>query len=378
MRDYQGIEHRFPKVEIKELTEDTIKFVLSETDLSVANALRRVMIAETPTLAIDLVEVRENSTVLHDEFLAHRLGMIPLRHLDGINHGMFNARDCTCADRCQNCSVILDLKVTLQRGDPRKSRHVTSLDLKPRNWTVSNNNVDHVIPCRVEPVHFSTKEEINEAEDDGIKIATIRQGQELDLVCIAKLGTGKEHAKWNPTCTVAMQQEPQVTLNQRRIDELTMAQKKELVNCFASKLLEMNDKGEISVTDPHLCTFCNDLDVFHKALRESSGNTDLEDCVVLSIVPERFIFTVETTGALKPEELVLYALKVLEKKIEMIETELQHEIENEGEDRGNVAMGMSSGIHGEVQLPRTMPGRYESADTSAKPLLAGQLYSIGK
>jgi DNA-directed RNA polymerase II subunit RPB3 len=65
---------REPKIKILDLTKDSIKFLLSDTDLSVANGLRRVMIAEVPTMAIDFATIHSNSSVLHDEFLVHRLG----------------------------------------------------------------------------------------------------------------------------------------------------------------------------------------------------------------------------------------------------------------------------------------------------------------
>ena len=92
---------RRPNIVVQEMTEDTIKFVLTGTDTSIANALRRVIIAEVPTIAIDLVEVIENSSCLCDEFIAHRLGLIPL-----VSHKAESLQDCATAvkndPRCGN------------------------------------------------------------------------------------------------------------------------------------------------------------------------------------------------------------------------------------------------------------------------------------
>ena len=72
---------RHPIITMRSCTELSAEFVLSKTDASVANALRRIMIGEVPTIAIELVEIETNTTVLTDDFLAHRLGLIPLSSL---------------------------------------------------------------------------------------------------------------------------------------------------------------------------------------------------------------------------------------------------------------------------------------------------------
>lgn len=113
-----------PQIKILHKDYNTLKFELHNTDLTMANALRRVIISEVPTMAIDIVEISENTSALHDEFIAHRCGLIPLVS-DDVD--TFNFREnCDCQfGNCTKCSVIFNLNVTADKG----GYEVTSLDI---------------------------------------------------------------------------------------------------------------------------------------------------------------------------------------------------------------------------------------------------------
>ncbi|KAB2636009.1 DNA-directed RNA polymerases II, IV and V subunit 3-like [Pyrus ussuriensis x Pyrus communis] len=118
---------RLPRVKIRDMRDDYLKFELRDTDASVANALRRVMIAEVPTVAIDLVEIEINSSVLNDEFIAHRFGLIPLTSDRAMS--MRFSRDCDACDgdgQCEFCSVEFHLHAKCHSD---QTLDVTSKDL---------------------------------------------------------------------------------------------------------------------------------------------------------------------------------------------------------------------------------------------------------
>jgi len=293
---------RTPQVEIVELKQDSIVFILSKTDTSIANALRRIMIAEVSTMAIDLVELENNTSVLHDEFIAHRLGLIPLTSskMDKFNY----TRECTCIERCPHCSVEFKLSVTCTEEG---TRDVTSQDLFSQD--------PDVVPVDA----FGGEESDQQRSDSGILIVKLRKGQELKLKAIAKKGVGKEHAKWSPTCGVTFQVDPDIRINQSRMEELNEQQKIDWVNSCPTKVYKYDEETKKVDSDwAWRCTYCQEC----KKKAIDYGKPDL-----VSITPkqDRFIFTVETTGSLRPEEVVLAALNVLKLKLANVQAHLNVE-----------------------------------------------------
>jgi DNA-directed RNA polymerase II subunit RPB3 len=99
----------------------------------VANALRRIIIAEVPTMAIDIVTIVENTSALHDEFIAHRCGLIPLVSTEVDRFKFFDECDCSMGN-CENCTVHFDLKVHFKNPAP-EIYEVKSSDIFARSKT---------------------------------------------------------------------------------------------------------------------------------------------------------------------------------------------------------------------------------------------------
>ena len=88
---------RVPKVSLMDTMSSKylLRCKLWDTDMSVVNSLRRIMLTEVPTVAIDMVDIFQNTSVVQDEFIAHRLGLIPLTSDRAME--MLFARECGCA-----------------------------------------------------------------------------------------------------------------------------------------------------------------------------------------------------------------------------------------------------------------------------------------
>ncbi len=150
------------RVEILEKTKDTIKFSVEGIRPSFANALRRIMISEVPTMAIEWVDFKKNDSAMYDEILAHRLGLIPLT---------YNKKTYKLPEECREASV-------------KDSQCYARLILKKKG------------PCVVYSGDLKSEDESVKPIFDKIPIVELLDDQELELVAYARLGYGREHIKW--------------------------------------------------------------------------------------------------------------------------------------------------------------------------------------
>ena len=132
--------------------------------LQYANALRRICLNGVPVYAVESVDILENSSVLADEGIAHRIGLIPLKtDLESSKDGNENDK----------------IMLTLDSGISDETRTVISGDLKSQD--------DKIVPT-----------------SNDIPIVTLAPGQSLKFEAHARLGIGTEHAKWNSSNIVTL------------------------------------------------------------------------------------------------------------------------------------------------------------------------------
>lgn len=198
--------------------------------------------------------------MLSDEFIAHRLGLVPLvsKDVDTISY----TDDCDCVQCCRKCSVILTLDVKCQTGSIHT---VYALDLK--------SNHPNIVPYK------------QSSDSKGIILVKMCPGQELKIRCIAKKGIAKMHAKWSPCANVAFEYDPYNKLN------------------HTTYWYENDPKTEWTVTPPW------DGEPEPLPGEKFDYNAKLN----------KFYFTVESTGALDPEDIILSAFRILKSKLSSVQ-----------------------------------------------------------
>ena len=285
-----------------------------------------------------------NTSIIHDEVLSHRLGLIPL-NIDARLLDEWDVDDPDEAPTDRN-TVVFKLSVSCpkapknaakdnNKGDvemedvsdddedmtanqselraaaadaaaraPQKvhypadrpfTKHVYSRDLQ---WIPQGDQQERFQDMAIGPIH------------DDILIAKLRPGQAIELEAHGRRGIGKDHAKYSPVATASYRLMPKIELLEPIYDELA----DELAHLYEPGVFEVvptekkkDPKGtsrKIRVVNPYACTMS----------RNYQRDPRLAKAIRMSRIPDHFIFSVESVGMAKPGVLVAEALRVLKNK----------------------------------------------------------------
>ena len=268
------------KIEVLEKDEATIRLVIREADVPLMNALRRIALAEVPSMAIDEVVMIDNSSILQDEIIAHRLGLTPLKtDLDSYNL----PEDCSCQSEfgCNLCRVTLTLDAEANEG----TRTVYSGELVSENPDIA-------------PV------------SDKIPIIRLAKGQNLKLEAYARLGKGKNHAKWQPVSMCAYKYFPKIEVPSKKCRDCAKC-----VDICPKNVLAMKE-NKVEVRDLFACNLC--MDCVEACPRKPPAiNVEWEK--------NAFIMNIESTGVLPTERIIREATKILDKQLNEFKKKLKAE-----------------------------------------------------
>ena len=284
------------KIGIVRYDEVEMEFDLIGVHAAIANAFRRVLISEVPSMAIEKVKIYNNTSIIQDEVLAHRLGLIPLK----ADPRLFEYKAEANAEPTEQDTLEFELKMkctwnssahkdATHPDDLYRNSNVYSKHLK---WMPIGGQADIYKAEQVGPVF------------DDILINKMRPGHELDMRLLAVKGIGKDHAKFSPVATASYRLLPEITL----VKEVEGEMADRLQKCFSPGVIgiehDSHGKKVAKVLDPR----------YDSCSRNVFRYEDLKDSVKMARVKDHYIFSIESAGALPPDVLFVEALKVLKNK----------------------------------------------------------------
>ena len=248
-------------MEVRLLSEEKnsgkLSFIVKDTNSFFVNTLRRLIVEEVPTLAIEDVEFRDNSSALYDEVVAHRLGLIPI---ETDLKGYTLPAKCTCkGEGCAKCT----LKMTLNAS---KVGYVYAEEIKSKD-------------PKCKPVYAK------------MPITKLIKGQAIEFEATAVLGKGKEHIKWSPGL-VYYKGVPELKQTNDSNVKAAMTACNGLIKDSGDKL-EIADLNKWTEACDQMCEE-NKINVIY-------SDTD-------------FIINIESWGQLEPKEMVKEAVEQLKEK----------------------------------------------------------------
>lgn len=286
-------------VDISYCTHEEVTFDVIKVDAPIVNALRRILLVEVPTIAVELVDFHDNTSIMHDEMLAHRLGLVPLK-IDPRPFDIWKKGE----PHTSRNTIKFSLKVRCEQNRLAPTDSEAPPDVLYKNHKVLTSHIEHVpFPGAEAQQAAMFGDQPPAPVHDDILLCKLRPGQQIHVEMDATKNIGKEHAKWSPVCTAAYRMLPEVQLRQPVHGE----DAETLVNMCPAKVFDIEDEAAI-VARPRDCTMC----------RECIRLPEWDERVELSRKRDHFIFNIESTGALPASTLVSEALSVLMTKCDTV------------------------------------------------------------
>ena len=244
-----------------------LEALVQGTDQTMLNTIRRLILEEVPTMAIETVEFYDNSSAMFDEYIAHRLGLIPLT----TDLKTYKLPEECCGGECAKCSATLTL-------DAKGPGLVLSGELKSKD-------------PKVKPA------------DKNIPIIKLTKNQNLRLEAKAVLGKGRNNAKWQPG-----------SVGYRYVYDIQTDKGLEKPDAVAKVCPQgaLGVKaGKLVLSEALKCDGCGECVIASKKK------------VKVNPVKDSFILTLDSKGALSDKQIISKACEIGTAKLSEIEKELK-------------------------------------------------------
>lgn len=241
------------KLKIIDKKKDSLFLEVNDVSKAFMNSFRRIILEDIPTMAIEDVEFYKNDSVLYDEVVAHRLGLVPLK-TDLSSYVL--PKDCSCGGAgCARCQVSLTLS--------KKGVDVKASDLQSQDPAI--------VPVFKDML-----------------LTKLSNTQAIELISYARLGTGAEHAKWAPGFTFFR---PKVDLDLKNVKDT------KTLDIICPKKVFKDGK----IVDSSKCDICG-------LCEEKAG-------VIINESNNEFNMYLESFGQLSCKTIMLKAMDIMVDKV---------------------------------------------------------------
>ncbi|PHH69148.1 hypothetical protein CDD80_6977 [Ophiocordyceps camponoti-rufipedis] len=302
-------------------------FSLIGLDASLANAFRRILLSEIPTLAIENVFIENNTSVVQDEVLAHRLGLIPFNGgREGIHRFLrWHVKAAPGEDPYATCfdwnTVQLELNVTCD-VNPEAAPDEKDPTRAFRNAHVYARDIVFV-PTGKQVQYFSGEDVIRPVHPD-ILIAKLRPRQTINLSMHMHKGIGADHAKFSPVATASYRLMPTITITKPIVGDDAV----KFAKCFPEGVIGLEEITEEEALDSPYEGRAGEVKAVvvdpmkDTVSRECLRHSEFEGKVKLGRRRDHFIYSIESTGQWDSDELFLESVKHLKLKCKILERQV--------------------------------------------------------